>query len=290
MYHLYMIIEGNPALSVCIPHKVGSHAWGVFARRLEELYPWRINRLRSMTWQQRSRIIKKAVVVRHPLERLVSAYRMIFQDWCDKDKFIRTKWRTMCDDKIFSFVNNVGDSELENITDDDKQRFDISSVTKILSSVYDEYKHGQDRFIARIWHKYHPEKNQDPANMFKFSFQEFVRFLVNGTEEFRDDQYVLNNKGVAYHWDHYHRECPVCHELTQPDFVLHMETLDDDLDQVLKDINLSQHRSLFPHTHQQRGGHSSQLVNTFTSALSQPDLQQLIRKYHLDFELFGYER
>ena len=35
--------------------------------------------LRAQTWRQRAAWVKRAVVVRHPLDRLVSAYRMIFQ-------------------------------------------------------------------------------------------------------------------------------------------------------------------------------------------------------------------
>ena len=35
--------------------------------------------MRAMTWRTRAAVTKKAVVVRHPLERLVSAYRMLFQ-------------------------------------------------------------------------------------------------------------------------------------------------------------------------------------------------------------------
>ena len=38
-----------------------------------------MERLRSMDWKTRMAVTKKAVVVRHPLERLVSAYRMLFQ-------------------------------------------------------------------------------------------------------------------------------------------------------------------------------------------------------------------
>ena len=52
-------------------------------------------------------------------------------------------------------------------------------------------------------------------NMFQFSFQEFIRFLVNGTREFAEDSYVLKHKGISYHWDQYHKECPVCHSLTR---------------------------------------------------------------------------
>ena len=74
-----VLLPGDPPVTVCIPHKVGSHAWGDFSRQLEELYPSRMERLRSMDWKTRMAVTKKAVVVRHPLERLVSAYRMLFQ-------------------------------------------------------------------------------------------------------------------------------------------------------------------------------------------------------------------
>ena len=58
---------------------MGSHAWGEFSRRLAALYPERMERLRSQSWSQRAAWVTRAVVVRHPLDRLVSAYRMIFQ-------------------------------------------------------------------------------------------------------------------------------------------------------------------------------------------------------------------
>ena len=58
---------------------MGSHAWGEFSRRLASIYPQRMERLQSSTWTQRAAWVKRAVVVRHPLDRLVSAYRMIFQ-------------------------------------------------------------------------------------------------------------------------------------------------------------------------------------------------------------------
>lgn len=237
---------------------------------------------------------KKVVLVRHPLDRLVSAYRMIFQDWCDKDKFIRKKWQTICMEKGLK-PENIGDSNLEKVIDgsdnennDKSNKFNVKYVTNMLSAVYDEFVHGQDRYISRIWFKYHPEKNQNKEKMFKFTFQEFVRFLVNGTKEFADDPYVLKHKSISYHWDPYYLECPVCHPLTRPDYVLHMETLDEDLTSLLRDVNLLEHKSLFPHTHTQRGGHSSLLADQFLSHLTQQELSQVQDKYKLDFQLFGY--
>ena len=70
--------------------------------------------------------------------------------------------------------------------------------------------------------------------------------------------------------------------------MLHMETLEEDLSSLLRDINLVQHKSEFPHTHTQRGGHSSQLADQFLSQLSHQELTQLQNLYKLDFQLFGY--
>ena len=124
--------------------------------------------------------------------------------------------------------------------------------------------------------------------MFKFSFPEFVRFLVNGSDEFANDPYVLTHKGVSYHWAPYTEECPVCHSLTKPDYILHMETLQRDLFQLLGDIGLSSHIDLFPHTHSQQGGHSSTLSSQYLAQLSDEELKQLMEKYRLDHQLFGY--
>ena len=87
----------------------------------------------------------------------------------------------------------------------------------LLISDYPISRYGQDRFIARIWYKYHPETRggQTKDEMFKFTFREFVRFLVNGTREFADDPYILQHKAISYHWAPFHTECPVCHSLTR---------------------------------------------------------------------------
>ena len=74
----------------------------------------------------------------------------------------------------------------------------------------------------------------------------------------------------------------------RPDYILHLETFSEDLEQLLGDVGLSQHLPPFPHTHTQRGGHSSTLTEGFLSQLSRSQLVQLVDKYRLDLELFGY--
>ena len=128
-----VLLPGSLPFSVCIPHKVGSHAWGEFSRSLAKLYPDRMEKLQSMDWRSRAAIVKKVVVVRNPMERLVSAYRMIFMDWCDPNKFIRKKWTHICSEKGLSY-GAAGSSLVEKVKGEGDE-----SVVSVLSAVYDEY-------------------------------------------------------------------------------------------------------------------------------------------------------
>ena len=69
-------------------HKVGSHAWGRFAQSFNgpDGESRRDDFLR-LDFKTRAANTLRAVVVRHPMERLVSVYRMIFQNWCDQDRY-----------------------------------------------------------------------------------------------------------------------------------------------------------------------------------------------------------
>ena len=132
-----VLLPGSPPVTVCIPHKVGSHAWGQFSRDLARIYPHRMETLQAMDWRTRAAMVKKVVVVRNPLERLVSAYRMIFMDWCDPNKFIRKKWKNICSEKGLSY-GAVGNSLVERVKDKEEE-----SVFKMMSAVYDEYLYGK---------------------------------------------------------------------------------------------------------------------------------------------------
>ena len=83
-----------------------------------------------------------------------------------------------------------------------------------------------------------------------------------------------------------------CHSIVsicRPDYVLHMETLEEDLALLLDRVGLSEHRELFPHTHTQHGGPSSSMTSQLLQQLRPDELQALINKYKLDFDLYGYD-
>ncbi len=68
-----------------------------------------------------------------------------------------------------------------------------------------------------------------------------------------------------------------------------METLAEDLNFLLRKLDLPP--TEFPLTHTQKGGHSSseEVVKKYYSTLTKSDVRQLYEMYRLDHELFGYD-
>ena len=133
----------------------------------------------------------------------------------------------------------------------------------------------------------------------RFTFKEFARFIVNGSLEFAHDKYVINHRGLSYHWAPYWKECNVCSETTLPHFIIHLDTLKEDLVELIKhiqgDFEEDENNSIadsFPHTHSSKSSNGSEIndkkLQTYFSTLTKGDIQELYDKYRLDHELFGY--
>ena len=70
--------------SICIPHKVGSHAWGKFATIFNDKHYKNLREQKeflSLDFESRASKSVRVKVVRHPLDRLLSVYQMIFENW-----------------------------------------------------------------------------------------------------------------------------------------------------------------------------------------------------------------
>ena len=73
--------------------KVGSHAWGQFSNQNDV----KVDQSElDLPWKIKAELSLKVVVVRHPLERLLSVYRMIFENWCDEKRFLAQQWNNVC--------------------------------------------------------------------------------------------------------------------------------------------------------------------------------------------------
>ncbi|TRY63786.1 hypothetical protein TCAL_03565 [Tigriopus californicus] len=261
--------------SVCVPHKIGSHSWGRFVQSLpKSQIAW--SKWQALSWEDRFEQAFKVVVVRHPFDRLISVYRMIFQNWCDPTRFLAKQWRNVCQTDFSRETNDALSTKPS-----------VDTVTGFLKQMLDEHQHGNDRFIQTLWQKFHPnEELTSPKDQLRFTFPEFVRFLVNGTAELGPE--MADHKGLSYHWAPYWRECSLCSPQTRPQFVIHLETFQKDLDQLMNRLDMADQAHLFPHTHRQEGGQSSRLRHQYFSTLSQSEVLQLYDKYRLDHELFGY--
>ena len=262
--------------SVCIPHKVGSNSWGKFVTKLNDTSSFKA-KFDTLKWTSKANLAIRAVVVRHPMERLVSVYRMIFEDWCDPDRFLAKQWNNVC-----KFDEDHSESEGSGLKRRGKKDF---SVTSFFASMLDEHQHGNDRFMRTIWERFHPDEPfKDPKSQLKFTFAEFVRFLVNGSQEF--DLGVVNHKGLSYHWAPFWKECSLCDKQTRPEFILRLESFSQDLEQYLDLLNLGQFRGLFPHTHNQKS--DPDLIRNLFGSLKKSEVTDLYDKYKLDHEMFGY--
>lgn len=272
----------KPLISVCIPHKVGSHAWGQFSNQDDV----KVDQSElDLPWKIKAELSLKVVVVRHPLERLLSVYRMIFENWCDEKRFLAQQWNNVC----VTEVEGDGKGFIQDAANATK-----FSAIQFLYSMADEQRHGNDRYIQKIWQKFNPGiKLVDPKSQLKFTFSQFVRFIINGTLEFEPE--VLNHKGLSYHWAPYWQECSLCSSLTQPDIIIHMESFSEDLKTLfmkaghLNESIVDNLVQKFPHTHSQMGGHSHKLTSKYYSQLTKAQIQSLYKFYRLDHELFGYD-
>ena len=230
---------------------------------------------------------------RHPLERLVSVYRMIFQDWCDEKRFLAQQWNNVCVTDFDALNESKGFIHQDAGRGKEKAKNKTFSGFQFLFSMADQQRHGNDRYIKKIWQKFNPSRKLvDPKSQLKFRFKDFVRFVLNASSEFGDD--ILNHQGLKYHWAPFWQECSVCSNFTQPNVILRMETLQDDLKYLLskagyQPMDVSKLVEKFPHTHSQEGGHSQYLSLEFYSTLTREEVKNLVDFYRLDHELFGYD-
>jgi len=93
---------------------------------------------------------------------------------------------------------------------------------------------------------------------------------------------------VKNHWAPYWFTCGVCRAELMPRYILHMETLDKDLDQLLEDIGLEGVETKYPHVLKGADGHSSSHLQYYYSQLTKDQVNELYNIYKMDHLLFGY--
>ena len=115
------------------------------------------------------------------------------------------------------------------------------------------------------------------------TFEEFVRYLVDTDLSLYADD----------HWIPYYLFCTPC--LVDYDFIIHFETLDQDVSQLLQFLSNKMNEEASGGVlggpewkHKTSGGRSVELLHSYYRQLNKSTVEKLFQKYRLDFELFGY--
>ena len=101
-------------------------------------------------------------------------------------------------------------------------------------------------------------------------------------------------QGLSYHWNPFYKECSLCSPITAPNFIIHLDTLDSDVVELLERIGANPRALPFPHTHAADGAShsgpsaSKELLKRYYSTLTRDQVQQLYKLYQIDHELFGF--
>ena len=101
-------------------------------------------------------------------------------------------------------------------------------------------------------------------------------------------------QGLSYHWNPFYKECSLCSPITAPNFIIHLDTLDSDVVELMQRIGANPRALPFPHTHAADGSAhsgpsaSEELLKRYYSTLTRDQVQQLYKLYQIDHELFGF--
>ena len=100
---------------------------------------------------------------------------------CNQDRWLAKQWHNVCSEGNDTDLNRIGESQMLS-SDPVKSGNDIRekfSANNFLKSMVDEQRHGNDRYIAKIWKKFHPEErsNVDKKVTRVFTFNEHTHSL-----------------------------------------------------------------------------------------------------------------
>ena len=128
------------------------------------------------------------------------------------------------------------------------------------------------RIAEKIKRRYRRPRWSGPV-----TFDEFVRYVLDPAAQ---------EHPVDRHWRSFRQLCQPCSK--HYDFVGHYETLDADVDYVLRKLGLH-NKTWFESPDPRRRRNSSNFIKPYFDKLPSNRTQQLYRQFRVDFELFGYK-
>lgn len=146
-------------------------------------------------------------------------------------------------------------------------------LSAYLDKLFDSDKDYSNRLRQLIVKTYRPEDMEEVSTESNnVTFTEFLRFILTSS-----NIHVRDN-----HWRQYEYLCFPC--FFKFDFIGHFETLEDDVNYVLKKAGFNKHVTFPPF-------HSSRVSSTFLTYYSQVPQEIIFRlgeAFRNDFEMFGY--
>ena len=286
--HFTFFRHGGRDHAMCNILKAGSNSWTVFINQVEEKLsekgPEKQDRSGNSTagrpsescWPDCGAGREHLVQVRHPLQRLLSAYRYVFERTSTyEDSFVRVKsLKQLLGDKFSKlswpqFVEMLLGNELE--SHPELHRLGVARATVVQGKVKAEKQQKE-------------EMEEDE-----------MRHHINSPDVW-----------VASHWAPYWFQCGLCLASLRPKYILHMDRLEQEADQLLELLGIGGLGVKYPHALRGEGGEAGRWEQSYYSQLSKTQVTRpgclggvshvvyyvqvwrLFQLYRVDHELFGY--
>jgi len=256
---------------MCSILKGGSNSWSIFMQRVdEEMRKSPVNvdedipaiadneKVDETCWPKCALSSTKLVQVRHPLERLLSAYRYVFERSSTyEDQFVQ----------VVSLKQVLGD------------KFEKLSWVKFVDMII------KNELAS---HKELVELGKASGKIGQDGKVEDVQEFITEEESKKNDNINEPDIWVANHWAPYWFTCGLCLPELRPKYILHMDQLEKDVPNLLDRLGMGQMNLTYPHALQGKEGHTRDKNQQYYSMLTKAQVWQLYNFYRVDHELFGF--
>ena len=271
MNHFSFFRYKSQSNMMCSILKGGSNSWTIFMQRVDEemrknpvASSEKVNskdepeKVKESCWPECALASTKIVQVRHPLERLLSAYRYVFERTSTyEDQFVQ-----------------------------------VVSLKQVLGDKFDKLTWPQ--FVEMVIRN-KLASHQELVELGKASGKIGMDGKVKNVHEFIAEEASKQNHNinepdiwVANHWAPYWFTCGLCLPELRPSYILHMDHLEKEVPNLLEELGMGQMNVTYPHALQGKEGHTRSKNKEYYSRLTKAQVWQLYNLYRVDHELFGF--
>lgn len=187
-------------------------------------------------------------------------------------------------DKHLTYLDSYSDEEAaEKLRTYKKLIFVREPLERLLSAYRNKFieksAYFHKRFGRRIVRKFREGVNKSQEILGNdVTFLEFVRYIT--------DQNTMENEGFNEHWAHYSALCHPCH--VQYDLIGKYESIDEDVNFVLKDLKIDQLIKFPKRNATYRRTKTGDQLESFYKTVPKDLLGKLWKIYRSDYHLFDY--